>query len=53
MIDSKTEFSGLIVTGYYKFTSFKNTKKDKPNKFDPFTLIPSYTSTPISMKFGA
>jgi hypothetical protein len=52
MIDWTTKFSGLIVTGYVKIISPKGTKKDKPNEFDPFTLIPSYTGTPISMKFG-
>jgi hypothetical protein len=52
MVDWTTKFSGLIITGYMKFTSPKNTKKDKPNEFDPFTLIPSYTATPVSMIFG-
>ena len=49
VIDWTTKFSGLIVTGYFKFTSMKPKNNDKPKKFDPFKLIPSYTAAPVSM----
>ena len=39
VIDWTTKFSGLIVTGYFKFTSMKPKNNDKPKKFDPFKLI--------------
>ena len=53
MIDWKIEFLGLIVTGYYKFVTKRKGSDDEEKSFDPFKLIPSYTITPISMKFGA
>lgn len=55
MIDWTTKFSGLIVTGYYKMGVMnKRDRSSRPREgsFDPFTLIPSYTGTPMSMKFG-
>jgi len=55
MIDWTTKFSGLIITGYYKMGVMnKRDKSSRPSEgsFDPFTLIPAYTGTPLSMKFG-
>lgn len=55
IIDWTTKFSGLVVTGYYKMGIMnKRDKSSRPREgsFDPFTLIPSYTGTPMSMKFG-
>lgn len=52
MIDWTTKFSGLIVTGYVKLSFKSKTSKDKSKTLNPITLIPSYTGTPLSMKFG-
>ena len=52
MIDWKTEFSGLIVTGYYKLVTKRKGSDDEEKPFDPFKLISSYTIKPINMKFG-
>ncbi|MDW8850045.1 hypothetical protein SD960_08080 [Flavobacterium sp. MMLR14_040] len=52
MLDWTTKFSGLIITGYVKLTLKQDSKNKAPKAFNPFTLIPSYTGTPISMKFG-
>lgn len=49
MIDWTTKFSGLIVTGYIKF-SMKSQRKTKPKNLDPIPLIPSYTGNAIIMK---
>lgn len=52
IIDWTTKFSGLIVTGYYKFSTLRKGSDNAPKQFTPFMLIPNYTGTPISMKFG-
>jgi hypothetical protein len=52
MIDWTTKFSGLIVTVYYKISMKRNSKNEPPKTTDPIKLIPSYTGTPISLKFG-
>ncbi|MDH2208699.1 hypothetical protein N5J53_16950, partial [Empedobacter sp. GD03644] len=53
-LEWETKFSGLIISGYYKFSVKRKGSENSPNEnsFDPFSLIPSYTGTPISMKFG-
>jgi hypothetical protein len=51
MIDWTTKFSGLVIKIYYK-VGVKKGNTDVPKKnVSPFELIPSYTGTPISMKF--
>lgn len=52
IIDWTTKFSGLIVTGYVKITSKRSKSDNEEKRMDPLTLIPSYTGTPISLKFG-
>lgn len=52
IIDWTTKFSGLIVTGYVKITSKRSQSDNEEKRMDPFILIPSYTGTPISLKFG-
>ena len=47
-----TKFSGLLVVVYYKFSMKRNSKNKPPETLDPFKLIPSYTGTPLNMKFG-
>ena len=52
MIDWTTKFSGLLVTGYYKFSILRKGSNNTPKTFDPVEVIAGYTGTPISMKFG-
>ncbi|MDW8850043.1 hypothetical protein SD960_08070 [Flavobacterium sp. MMLR14_040] len=52
IIDWTTKFSGLIVTVYYKVKVTSQKDNKVPKKLNPFELIPSYSGTPISMKYG-
>ncbi|PQL93235.1 hypothetical protein [Apibacter adventoris] len=51
-VDWTTEFSGLVVTLYFKVQFSSKKDGTRPKKINPIKLIPSYKGEPVNMVFG-